>query len=116
VLGDLGAVRDWSHAADVVRGAWMALQHDEPGDYVLASGVGRTVGDLVAAAFGHVGLDPADHVRVDEALVRPPEPTPMVGDPTRARTTLGWEPEHGFEETIAEMVDADVTRLRAQSG
>jgi GDPmannose 4,6-dehydratase len=116
VLGDLGAVRDWSHAADVVRGAWMALQSTEPDDYVLASGVGRTVGDLVAAAFAHVGLDPADHVRVDEALVRPPEPTPMVGDPTRARTKLGWEPQHGFEETIAEMVDADLTRLRAQAG
>ena len=116
VLGDLGAVRDWSHAADIVRGAWLALQADAPDDYVLASGVGRTVGDLVGAAFAHVGLDPADHVRVDEALVRPAEPTPMVGDPTRARTQLGWEPEHGFEETIAEMVDADLTRLRTQAG
>jgi GDPmannose 4,6-dehydratase len=116
VLGDLGAVRDWSHAADVVRGAWMALQASAPDDYVLASGVGRTVGDLVGAAFAHVGLDPADHVRVDDALVRPPEPTPMVGDPTLARTRLGWEPEHGFEETIAEMVDADLTRLRARAG
>jgi GDPmannose 4,6-dehydratase len=94
----------------------MALQASAPDDYVLASGVGRTVGDLVGAAFAHVGLDPADHVRVDDALVRPPEPTPMVGDPTLARTRLGWEPEHGFEETIAEMVDADLTRLRARAG
>ena len=116
VLGDLGAVRDWSHAADVARGAWLALQAPDPGDYVLASGVGRTVGDLVEAAFGHVGLDPERYVRVDPALVRPPESTPMVGDPARARAVLGWEPEHGFEETIAEMVDADLERLRRKAG
>jgi GDPmannose 4,6-dehydratase len=116
VLGDLGAVRDWSHAADVARGAWLALQAPDPGDYVLASGVGRTVGDLVDAAFGHVGLDPERHVRVDPALVRPPESTPMVGDPARARTVLGWQPQHGFEETIAEMVDADLERLHRKAG
>jgi GDPmannose 4,6-dehydratase len=114
VVGDLGAVRDWSHAADVVRAAWLALQHDEPGDYVVASGVGRTVGDLVDAAFGHVGLDPAAHVRVDPNLVRAPEATPPVGDPTRARRVLGWEPRIGFEAMIAEMVDADLAALRAE--
>jgi GDPmannose 4,6-dehydratase len=115
VLGDLRAVRDWSHAADVARAAWLALQAREPGDYVVASGKGRTVGDLVAAAFGHVGLDPERHVRVDPALVRPPEDTPPVGDPSRARTVLGWQPEHSFEEMIAEMVDADLERLRVQT-
>jgi GDPmannose 4,6-dehydratase len=112
VLGDLRAVRDWSHAADVVRAAWLALQADEPGDVVVASGVPRTVGDLVAVAFGHVGLDPERHVSVDPALVRDPEATPPVGDPTRARERLGWEPRHTFEELIAEMVDADLARLR----
>ena len=112
VLGDLRAVRDWSHAADVVRAAWLALQADEPGDVVVASGVPRTVGDLVAVAFGHVGLDPERHVRVDPALVRDPEATPPVGDPTRARERLGWKPRHTFEELIAEMVDADLARLR----
>jgi GDPmannose 4,6-dehydratase len=115
VLGDLRAVRDWSHAADVARAAWLALQAPEPGDYVVASGEGRTVGDLVAAAFGHVGLDPERHVRVDPALVRPPEATPPVGDPSRARTVLGWRPEHSFEEMIAEMVDADIERLTARA-
>jgi GDPmannose 4,6-dehydratase len=114
VVGDLGAVRDWSHAADVVRAAWLALQHDEPGDYVIASGVGRTVGDLVDAAFAHVGLDPREHVRVDPRLVRPPEPTPPVGDPSRARRVLGWEPRIGFEAMVAEMVDADLRALRAE--
>jgi GDPmannose 4,6-dehydratase len=112
VLGDLRAVRDWSHAADVVRAAWLALQADEPGDVVVASGVPRTVGDLVAVAFAHVGLDPERHVRVDPALVRGIEATPPVGDPTRARECLGWEPRYTFEELIAEMVDADLARLR----
>jgi GDPmannose 4,6-dehydratase len=112
VLGDLGAVRDWSHAADVMRAAVLALRHDEPGDYVIASGVGHTVGELVDVAFAHAGIDPAGRVRVDPELVRAPEPTPPVGDASRARTVLGWEPEHDFEATIAEMVDADLAALR----
>jgi GDPmannose 4,6-dehydratase len=113
VLGDLDAVRDWSHAADVVRGAWLSLQADAPGDYVFASGVGRTVGDLVRAAFAAAGTSPEGRIRVDPAFVRPPEPWPPVGDPSHARTTLGWEPEIGFEELIAEMVAADLAELRA---
>jgi GDPmannose 4,6-dehydratase len=115
VIGDLRAVRDWSHAADVVRAAWLALCHDEPGDYVIASGVGRTVGDLVEVAFAHAGVDVAAHVRVDPELVRPPERTPPVGDPSRARRVLGWEPRIGFEAMIAEMVDADLAALRAEA-
>jgi GDPmannose 4,6-dehydratase len=114
-LGSLDAVRDWSAATDVVRGAVLAVEHDEPGDYVLASGVGRTVGDLVATAFAHVGLDPAAHVRVDPAFVRPPEATPPVGDPTRAREVLGWVPETSFEDLIGAMVDADLEDLRARA-
>lgn len=111
VLGDLGTVRDWSFAGDVVRGAWMSLQHDEPGDYVFASGVGRTVGDLVEVAFKCAGLDVADHVRVDDSLVRGPDPTPLVGDPSRAREVLGWEPETSFEDLIGAMVAADLADL-----
>ena len=112
VLGDLDAVRDWSHAADVVRAAWLALQADEPGDYVIASGVGRTVRDFVAAAFTAVDLDWQPHVRVDPAFVRAREPVPLVGDPARARGRLGWAPEHSFEELVAEMVQADLAALR----
>ncbi len=115
VLGDLGAVRDWCHARDVVRGYWLMLRQDEPGDYVLAGGVGRTVGELVDAAFGCVGLDPAAHVRVDERLVRPSERTPPVGDTALARERLGWRPETSFEATIAEMVAADLAALRADA-
>jgi GDPmannose 4,6-dehydratase len=113
VLGDLGAVRDWSHAADIVRGAWLSLQAEAPGDYVFASGVGRTVGDLVNAAFAAAGISPDGRIRVDPAFIRPPEPWAPIGDPSHARTTLGWEPEVGFEELISEMVAADLTELRA---
>jgi GDPmannose 4,6-dehydratase len=112
VLGDLDAVRDWSHAADVVRAAWLALQAQEPDDYVIASGVGRTVRDFVAAAFGALDLDWEGHVRVDPAFARAPEPVALVGDPTRARERLGWTPERSFEDLVAEMVAADVAALR----
>lgn len=110
-LGDLDAVRDWCHARDVVRGYWLMLQQEEPGDYVLAGGVGRTVRELVETAFACVGLDPAEHVRVSAELVRPPEPVPPVGDITRARRRLGWEPRTGFREMIEEMVRADLADL-----
>ena len=110
--GDLDAVRDWSHAADVVRAAWLALQAPEPGDYVIASGVGRTVRDFVAAAFAALDLDWQDYVRVDPALVRPAEPVALVGDPTRARERLGWTSERSFEDLVAEMVAADLAALR----
>jgi GDPmannose 4,6-dehydratase len=112
-LGDLDAVRDWCHARDVVRGYWLMLQQDEPGDYILAGGVGRTVGELVAVAFGCVGLDPADHVRVDERLVRAAERMPPVGDASRARGQLGWEVETSFGAMIEEMVNADLAALAA---
>jgi GDPmannose 4,6-dehydratase len=111
-LGDLDAVRDWSHAADVVRAAWLALQADEPGDYVVASGVGRTVRDLVAAAFAVVDLDWEAHVRVDPAFVRPPESVVSVGNPALARQRLGWQPERSFEDIVREMVEADLATLR----
>jgi GDPmannose 4,6-dehydratase len=112
-LGDLGATRDWSHARDVVRGYWLMLQADEPVDVILASGTGRTVRELVDAAFAVVALDPDDHVRVDERLVRPAERTPPVGDATLAREKLGWEPEISFEAMIEEMVQADLSALSA---
>jgi GDPmannose 4,6-dehydratase len=110
-LGDLGAVRDWCHAADVARAAWLMLQQAEPGDYVIASGVGRTVGALVDAAFAAAGISPEGRIRIDPSFVRPPEATPPVGDPSRARAVLGWEPERSFEALIREMVDADLAAL-----
>jgi GDPmannose 4,6-dehydratase len=111
-LGDLGAVRDWSFAGDVVRAMWLMLQQESADDYVLASGVGRTVADFVRAAFACVELDPDDYVRVDESLVRPRERTPNVGDPSRARERLGWEPQTSFEALVERMVRADLRVLQ----
>jgi len=115
-LGALDAVRDWSHARDVVDGMVRALRHDEPGDWVFASGVGHTVGELVDAAFAAAGVSrtrPAggDRVEVDARFVRPPERWPPVGDPSRARTLLGWEPRTSFPELVRELVAADLARL-----
>lgn len=112
-LGDLEASRDWSFAGDVVRGAWLMLRQGEPNDYILASGVSHTVAEFAELAFSRVGLNAQDYIRIDPALVRAPETTPLVGDPTRARTELGWEPTVGFEELVARMVDADLRELGA---
>jgi GDPmannose 4,6-dehydratase len=110
-LGSLDAVRDWSFAGDVMLGAWMILQRPRPDDYVLASGVAHTVADLVDTAFACVDLDPRRHLRVDPSLVRPPERTPSVGDPGKARRLLGWEPRVSFGELVERMVRADLRLL-----
>lgn len=113
VLGDLDAVRDWSDARDIVRGATLALRAGEPGDYVLASGRRRTVRELVASAFEAAGIPGRldECVSVDPELVRPPDRVESVGDPTRAAEVLGWTAGIPFEETIAEMVEADLAEL-----
>ncbi len=111
VLGDTEAIRDWSFAGDAVAGCSLMLRRQEPADYILASGIGRTVRELLEAAFGHVGLDPDAFVRVDAALVRAPEATPRVGDPSRARTELGWLPSLSFEALVGRMVEADLREL-----
>ena len=94
-----------------MRGYQLMLGQDEPGDVILASGVGRTVRELVDTAFAVVGLDPSDYVRVDEKFKRGGERTPPVGDPSLARERLGWEPEISFEAMITEMVEADLAEL-----
>jgi len=112
-LGDLDAVRDWCHARDVARAAWLMLQQDEPGDYVVASGVARSVGDLVDAAFAAAGVSSEGRIAVNPAFVRPPEATLALGDPSLAARRLGWRAEISFEAMIAEMVAADLSALRA---
>ena len=111
-LGDLNASRDWSFAGDVIRGAWLMLQQDRAEDYILASGKSHTVCELAEIAFAHVGLDAHDHIEVDPRLLRSSEPTPPVGDPSRARERLGWAPTLSFEELIHRMVDADLEALQ----
>ncbi len=112
-LGSLDAVRDWSFAGDVMRGAWLTLQRGEPDDYVFASGVGRTVAELAEAAFACVGLEAERYVRVDPKLVRAPERTASVGDSSKARERLGWEPKLSFEQLVERMVEADLRELQA---
>lgn len=113
VLGDLEAVRDWSAARDVVAGLRAMARASAGGDYVLASGVGHSVRDLVGAAFAVVGIDPAPYVRVDESLVRPREASDPIGNPRRAREALGWSATTSFAEMLAEMVRADLAELNA---
>jgi GDPmannose 4,6-dehydratase len=110
-LGALDAVRDWSFAGDIVRGAWLMLQQDRAEDYILASGIGHTVAELADVAFACVGLEAREYIRVDPELVRLAETMPLVGDPTRARERLGWEPTLGFEALIERMVEADLRGL-----
>jgi GDPmannose 4,6-dehydratase len=111
VLGDLDATRDWGHARDVVRALALMARASEPGDYVVATGASHSVSELVDVAFERAGVERAGRVRVDPALVRAPDPVPLVGDATRARERLGWAPEISFEELIGEMVESDVRAL-----
>ena len=112
VLGDLTARRDWGYAGDYVRAMWLMLQHSEPGDYVVATGVSHSVEELVDRAFAAVGLDWRDHVRSDASLYRgAAELHDLVGDASKARNVLGWEPEMSFEELVRLLVDADRQRL-----
>ena len=114
-LGNLDAKRDWGFAGDYVRAMWLMLQQPEPDDYVVATGVAHSVRELVDAAFGCVGLRWEDHVELDPALLRPAEVEHLIGDPTKARRALGWEPGVDFPGLVQMMVDADLQRLRAAS-
>jgi GDPmannose 4,6-dehydratase len=112
-LGDLDARRDWGYAGDYVRAMWLMLQQDEPGDYVIASGVTHSVRDLVELAFGHVGLDWQEFVHIDESLQRgKAELHDLVGDATKAHRRLGWAPTLDFAQLVALLVDAEVERLQ----
>jgi GDPmannose 4,6-dehydratase len=113
VLGDLDARRDWGYAPDYVRAMWLMLQQDEPDDYVVATGESRSVRVLVETAFSHVGLDWEEHVRSDPSLRRGvAELHDLVGDASRARARLGWEPSVTFEELIGRLVDHELDVLR----
>ena len=110
-MGNLDAKRDWGFAGDYVEAMWMMLQQAEGDDYVVATGETHTVERLVEVAFAHVGLNWRDHVTLDERFVRPAEVDLLIGDCTKARTELGWEPTVGFEQLVRMMVDADLARL-----
>jgi len=114
-LGNLDAVRDWGYAKEYVEGMWQMLQHDEPTDYVLATGVGHTVRDFCEFAFSHAGLEWERFVRHNDRFERPTEVDALVGDASKAREILGWEARTGVEELARLMVDADLEALRANS-
>ena len=117
VLGNLDARRDWGWAPDYVDALVRAARHDDASDYVIATGQAHSVRDFAVAAFARAGIaDWERHVRVDPALVRPVDAAVQVGDASRARTRLGWEPTVDFAELVGRMVDADLTTGRGSAG
>src|SRR5688500_15355797 len=113
-LGNLEGQRDWGFAGDYVEAMWLMLQQDEPGDYVVATGETHSVREFCELAFAHVGLDYQDHVVQDERFVRPAEVDLLVGDASKAKRELGWEPQVGLAELVAMMVDADLELVARQ--
>jgi GDPmannose 4,6-dehydratase len=112
-MGNLEAERDWGFAGDYVRAMWHMLQQDEPGDYVIATGITHSVRELCRVAFARVGLDYEQHVTFDPRLARPAEVDHLRGDATKARQAFGWAPTVDFAGLIEMMVDADLARLGA---
>jgi len=109
-MGNIDAKRDWGHARDYVHAMWLMLQHEVADDYVVATGRTVTVRDMIDVAFAHVGLSPDPYVRIDPQFFRPAEVDVLLGDPSKAREVLGWEPLTTMEDMIREMVDADLVR------
>jgi GDPmannose 4,6-dehydratase len=112
-LGNIDARRDWGFAGDYVDAMWRMLQQDAPDDYVISTGSTWAVRDFLDLAFRVVGLDYREYVKMDERFLRPAEVDLLVGDPTKARTALGWTPTVSFQELVRMMVEADLDRHRA---
>jgi GDPmannose 4,6-dehydratase len=119
-LGNLDAQRDWGFSGDYVRAMWLMLQQTQPDDYVIATGESHSVRELVEVAFERVNLDWKRYVRLDPKFLRPAEVDHLIGDASKAREALGWQPEIDFPALVRMMVDADVERLsrspRARAG
>ena len=113
-LGNLDAKRDWGYAPEFCEAMWMMLQADEPDDYVVATGEQHSVREFCELAFARVGLDWEGHVEIDPRYYRPAEVDSLLGDATKAREKLGWEPKVRFEELVELMVDEDVRMLEDQ--
>ena len=113
-LGNLDARRDWGFAGDYVDAMWRMMQRDEPADYVIATGVSRSVRDLCERAFARVGLDWRDHVAEDPRYLRPTEVDDLRGDASKAERELGWTAEVGFDALVDLMIDADLERAKRE--
>lgn len=111
-LGNLDAKRDWGYAKDYVEAMWLMLQQEKPDDFVVATGESHSVREFLDHAFGHVGLDWNQHVDIDPRYFRPAEVDHLLGDCTKARTTLGWKPSIGFDALVHLMVDHDLARAQ----
>jgi GDPmannose 4,6-dehydratase len=111
VLGNLDVRRDWGYAKEYVEAMWTMLQRDEPGDFVIGTGVSHSVGDFIEAAFACVDLRPDDHIRVDPGLARPADIEEVVADPSKANRELGWEARTSFDQLVEMMVNADIDAL-----
>ena len=110
-LGNLDAQRDWGFSGDYVYAMWLMLQQDRPDDYVISTGISHSVKELVQIAFERVGLDWEKHVELDPAFLRPAEVDHLLGDCSKAKKELGWEPKVDFRGLVEMMVDADLARL-----
>lgn len=113
-LGNLDAKRDWGFAGDYVEAMWMMLQQDEPDDYVICSGMTHSVREFCELAFSHLGLNYEDHVVVDEQFFRPAEVDLLVGDYSKAKRILNWNPTTTFNDLVTMMVEADVALLQGR--
>jgi len=113
-LGNLDAKRDWGYARDYMEGAWRMLQADEPDDFVLATGETHSIRELLDEAFGYAGLDWQQYVKIDERYFRPSEVDLLIGDYSKAKEKLGWEPTVRFQELIRMMVDHDRERRQTE--
>jgi GDPmannose 4,6-dehydratase len=114
-LGNLEAKRDWGYAGEYVEAMWLMLQAGEPEDYVIATGQAHSINEFAELAFAHVGIDPEQFVKTDPEFLRPAEVDHLVGDASKAREKLGWEPQVSFPELVEMMVDADLERLSGRS-
>jgi GDPmannose 4,6-dehydratase len=110
-LGNLDSKRDWGYAKDYVKAMWLMLQQDEPDDYVVATGETHSIREFLDTSFNYVNLDWHDYVEFDERYLRPTEVDLLIGDPTKVKQKLGWEPSVTFEQLVALMVEADLRAL-----
>jgi GDPmannose 4,6-dehydratase len=114
-MGNLDAKRDWGHARDYVKAMHLMLQQDTPDDYVVATGRTTSIRDMCSLAFGHVGLNYEDHVKIDPTFLRPAEVDVLLGNPAKAQAKLGWKAETSLEDMISEMVESDIVRHRERA-
>ena len=114
-LGNLDAKRDWGHAADFVRAMWLILQQDAPDDYVIATGVSRSVREFVIAVFSRLDMDWKKYVEIDPRYIRPAEVDDLRGDPSKANRVLGWTPEISFDQLVDRMIENDMTLAKNEA-